>query len=101
MSRPRVDQVEKARADFRQEIRVKRAYLDLKQREIGDAMGLAPARTSVLLANPDEISIGRLRAINGLLDLDPVVVLAFVGFTPKDLKKSASLRSLFVGASGD
>lgn len=100
MSRLRVNEDDKARADFRQEVRVKRAFHDLKQRELGDAMGLAPARTSALLANPDEISIGRLRAINDLLGLDPVVVLAIAGYTPKQLRKSPTLRQL-MGVCGE
>lgn len=94
MARPRIDATEKAREELRTEIRVKRAKLNLSQKEIGEELGLAPARTSVLLADPDAISIGRLRVIHGILGLDPVVVLNVLGFNQKELRKSVALQQL-------
>ena len=87
MSRPRVDPEDAARAAFLREIKVKRAMYDILQRDIGVEIGLTPGATSSLLSRPDDISIGRLRKIIALLHLDPMTVLAFLGYSPKELKQ--------------
>lgn len=87
MSRPRVNSEEVARAAFLREIKVKRAMYDIRQRDIADELGLAPCTMSSLLSRPDDISIGRLRKIIAMLHLDPMIVMAFLGYSPKELKQ--------------
>lgn len=86
MSRPRVDPDEKARGDFLKEIKIKRATLDVKQRELADELDVSQSVMSGLLKRPDKISVGRLRKIIRMLGLDPMIVMLFLGYTPKELK---------------
>lgn len=57
MSRPRTNPDDAARANFQREVKVRRAYLDMTQRELADAVGVAPSVMSVLLNDPDKISV--------------------------------------------
>ena len=86
MSRPRATP-ETSRAAFVREIKIRRAYCDMTQGQLADAVGVVPSVMSTLLANPDKISAGRLRTIVQTLSLDPAVVLAFLGYSSKEIKK--------------
>ena len=86
MSRPRATP-ESAKADLIREIRVRRAEIDLTQNQLADEIGVCPSVMSVLLKDPDKISMGRLRAIVRVLSPDPVVVLTALGYTNKDIQK--------------
>lgn len=87
MSRPRTNPEEVAKAGFQREVKVRRVYLDMTQSELADAVGVVPSVMSVLINNPDKISIGRLRKIIKALSLDPRPVLEFLGYTAKDIQK--------------
>lgn len=86
MSRPRINAEEAAREAFRTEIKVRRAYCDMKQSELADEIGVVPSVMSNLLSNPDKINAGRLRKIIRALSIDPVIILAFLGYTPKEIQ---------------
>lgn len=93
MSKLRTNPEEAARANFQREVKVCRVYLDMTQSELADAVGVVPSVMSVLLNNPDKISVGRLRKIIKTLALDPKPVLAFLGYSSKeisDLERSKS-----------
>lgn len=79
MSRLRVNPDDAARAAFRQEVKVKRAYLDMSQSALATELNIGPSSMSLLLSDPDKISVGRLRAMNKALGLDPAVLLALIG----------------------
>lgn len=87
MSKPRVDPEVAAREAFRKEVRVLRAELDMTQRELAGAIGVVPSVMSNLLANPDKISAGRLRKMVQTLRIDPLVMLAFLGYNQKEIRK--------------
>ena len=87
MSKLRTNPVEAARANFQREVKVCRIYLDMTQRELADAVGVVPSVMSVLLNNPDKISVGRLRTIIKTLGIKPKTVLELLGYTPKDIKE--------------
>lgn len=87
MPKLRVDPIEKAKTDFLREIKIKRAQYDILQRDIGAEINLSVSATSSLLSRPDDISVGRLRKIIAMLRLDPVIVMALLGYSVKDLKK--------------
>ena len=87
MSRPRIDPEAAAREDFRKEVRVQRAELDMTQRELATAIGVVPSVMSQLLSNPDKISMGRLRKMVAVLGINPMVVLAFLGYSQKEIRK--------------
>lgn len=86
MSRPRINPEEAAREAFKMEVKVQRVYRDMKQSELADEIGVVPSVMSNLLANPDKISAGRLRKIIRALSLDPTVILAFLGYTAKEIQ---------------
>ena len=88
MSRPRMTPelaADKARKDFQTEVRVQRARLDMSQRELSDQIGIAPSSMSELLADPDKLSVARLRGIIHALDMDPMPILRLLGFSEKAL----------------
>ena len=86
MSRLRTT-VADTRKAFQQEVRMKRAYYNIMQQDIADTLGVAQSRVSTLMANPDQLSAGRLRDIITMLKLDPIVVLSFLGYSQKEIKK--------------
>lgn len=91
MSRPRATKESmeaSAREAFRQEVKVRRVYRNMKQSELAEAIGVVPSVMSNLLANPDKINAGRLRKIIAALDINPMIVLALLGYSKKDLQKA-------------
>lgn len=82
-----VNQDEAAREALRREVKARRAYLDMTQAALARALGISSPVMSELLANPDKISAGRLRAIIRKLSLDPIVVLNFLGYSQKEIEK--------------
>lgn len=89
MARLREDPDVAAREALLQEIRVKRAVYNVKQSELADVLDIGGPRMSALLKRPEELTAGRLRAIVRRLRLEPGVVLAFMGYSQKDLKELA------------
>lgn len=87
MARLRTDPAKAARDGFQREIRVKRAELDMTQKLLGDRIGVCPSQMSKMLANPDSIDVGKLRQIVAVLEPDPCVVLALLGYSSKAINK--------------
>lgn len=90
MAKLRTDPDVAAREGFRTEIRVCRARLDMSQRGLADCMGEVPSVVSKLLAEPDRLSVERLRKIVRTLGPDPMVVLKLLGYSQRDLKAFAN-----------
>lgn len=89
MSRPRMTPemaIETAKKNFQTEVKIQRVRFDMSQRELGDQIGVVPSVMSGLLANPDKISVGRLRGIIKALDMDPLPILRMLGFSEKDIR---------------
>ena len=89
MSRPRMTPelaAENARKDFQKEVKLQRVKFDMSQRELGAAVGISAPLMSELLADPDKLSIARLRSIVRTLSLDPSTILRLLGFTEKELR---------------
>ena len=86
MSKPRATP-ETAKAAFVREIKIRRVHFDMTQRQLADEVGVAPSVMSTLLSNPDKISAGRLRAIVRTIAPDPLIILAFLGYSAKDIQK--------------
>ena len=89
MSRPRMTPelaAENARKDFQIAVKHRRVDLDLSQRELGAAIGISAPLMSELLADPDKLSIGRLRGLIRTLSLHPATILRLLGFSDKELR---------------
>lgn len=93
MSRPRATP-ETAKKAFVHEIKMRRTDCDMTQGQLADAVGVVPSVMSNLLANPDKINAGRLRTIVQTLAPDPTIILAFLGYTSKDIKNLAERKTL-------
>lgn len=93
MSKLKVNPDEAAREALKREVRIQRVYLDMTRAELADAVGVVPSVMSNLLANPDKISVGRLRSIIKTLSLDPIIILKLLGYSPKDIKDFQQLIS--------
>ncbi len=94
MPRIRVDPEADARAAFTREIRVKRATYEVKQYQLAQALDVGAPRMSALLARPDDLTVERLRGIIKILHLDPAVVLAFLGYSQKEIRKAFTQQNL-------
>lgn len=86
MSRLRTDPTEAAKGVFRQEVKIRRIKLDMTQDELGDSIGVSSSQISKLLANPDSISVERLRRIIAATGLGPAPILTLLGYSPKEIR---------------
>ena len=97
MSRPRqtAESREKAAKDaFRMEIKLQRVHYDMTQGELADEVEMDRSVLSRFLADPDKLSVGRLRKIIHALDLNPKTILALLGYEPRviqNINKEISL----------
>lgn len=85
MSRPRKtpqSREAEARDAFRMEVRLQRTRFGITQKELADRTGTDPSVMSRLMADPDRMSVERLRKIIRTLDINPEVVLAYLGYEP-------------------
>ena len=85
MSRPRQTTESRdaaAKDAFRLEIKLQRVHYDMTQGELADQAGMDRSVMSRFLADPDKLSVGRLRKIIRALDLNPLTILALLGYEP-------------------
>lgn len=64
-----------AKDAFRIEVKVQRIHHDMTQGELAKYADVHPSVMCGLLADPDKISVGRLRKIIEALDLNPTTIL--------------------------
>lgn len=77
---------EKAKNAFRREIGAARVRSGMKQRELAEALGVAPATMSRMMDDPDKISLGRMRRIVELIRPDIEAVLAMCGYGEGEIR---------------
>lgn len=75
-----------AAEDFRREVRARMGYHDLSQADLASKTPMSQSTISNRLRDPNDITVGELRSLNKALGLDPVVVMALLGYARKDLK---------------
>lgn len=89
MSRPRQTKELRdaaAKDAFRLEIKLQRIHYDMTQGELADHAGMDRSVMSRFLADPDKLSVGRLRKIIHVLDLNPLTILALLGYDPRAIQ---------------
>ena len=86
MSRPRGYADEQRKKAFTKAVKVARTKMDIRQSDLAEVIGVQGSRASVLLNNPDSISVGRMRKIIEALDLDLQTVAGLLGYTPKQIR---------------
>ena len=75
--------------DFLREVRSKQGYYNLRtQEELGNAMGLPKSTMRKRLINPESLTIQDLRSMIRVLNLSPVAVLKFLGWSDKAIKSA-------------
>lgn len=90
MSRPRMTPElaeKKAREEFQKEVKHRRIDLDMSQKDLGEQIGVSAPSMCELLADPDKLSVARLRKIIRALDMSPETVLRLLGFDTRKLLK--------------
>ena len=73
--------------DFLREIRKQQGYYNLTtQQELADAAGMSQPTVSNRMKDPSKLTFGEFRGWVKAIKPDPRVVLAFLGYTSKDIK---------------
>lgn len=67
-----------AKAAFRQEVKVNQLLYDMTQADIARQADMDRSVLSRCLANPDKLTVGRLRKIAQALQLNPLTVLGLI-----------------------
>lgn len=86
MSRPRQTRESReaaAKDAFRLEVKLQRTRFGMTQGELADYADTDRSVMSKLLAEPDKLSVGRLRKIIQALSIDREVILALLGYEPQ------------------
>lgn len=81
------DPMATAREAFDKEIRMCRAAIEASQSDIAKVLGVGHSRMSVLINNPDEFTVGRLRKMIRMLKPDPLAVLGLLGYTQTEIRQ--------------
>ena len=90
MARPRMTPelaADNARKAFQKAVKHQRVEFDMSQKELGEALGISAPQISELMANPDKLSIERMRSIINALDIEPLVVLRLLGYSDRAIKQ--------------
>lgn len=93
MSRLKLNQIQKeeaVREALRQEIRVRRAVLDMTQKDLAEQINMDPCVLSRFIREPDKLTAERLRGMVRVLGLSPGTMLAFLGFDAKAIQQFKS-----------
>lgn len=93
MSLPRRTEEQKAKDNFRREIRMRQGYYDLMtQRAVADSTGIPQSTLCKRLAAPEDFTVAELQKLVGALTPDPYIMLQLIGYPDKaiaKMKKSA------------
>ena len=73
--------------DFKEEVRVRLARLDMKQGDLAEDSGIPRSTLSKRLNDPDSITVSQLRGIVSAIKPDAGIVLKLLGYTTQDIKK--------------
>lgn len=80
------DQIQAAKESFQLEVKLQRVRYDMTQGELADQVGMDRSVLSRFLADPDKLSVGRLRKIIQILNIEPEIILALLGYSQKQIK---------------
>ncbi len=80
------DMIQAAKESFQLEVKLQRVRFDMTQGELADQVGMDRSVLSRFLADPDKLSVGRLRKIIQILDIEPEIILALLGYSQKQIR---------------
>lgn len=84
--RKKEDMIQAAKESFRLEVKLQRVRFDMTQGELADQVDMDRSVLSRFLADPDKLSVGRLRKIIQILDIEPEIILALLGYSQKQIR---------------
>ena len=88
MPRIRQKMDEYHREDFLREIRCRQGYYNMMtQQALGDAMGMPKSTVRKRMLEPDTLTAEELRRMVKAIHPDPGIVLRFLGYEGKEIKK--------------
>ena len=80
------DLIQAAKQSFQLEVKLQRVRFDMTQGELADQVDMNRSVLSRCLADPDKLSVGRLRKIIQILSVDPEIILALLGYSQKQIR---------------
>ena len=80
------DLIQAAKQSFQLEVKLQRVRFDMTQGELADQVDMNRSVLSRCLADPDKLSVGRLRKIIQILSVDPEIILAVLGYSQKQIR---------------
>lgn len=80
------DMIQAAQESFQLEVKLQRVRFDMTQGELADRVDMNRSVLSRCLADPDKLSVGRLRKIIQILSIDPEIILALLGYSQKQIR---------------
>lgn len=86
MSKPRRTEEQKKKDAFRGEIAKQLLALGLDQKDLADPLEVSTATVCGMLKDVDTIKPPRMRTLIQTLDIDPVAVLRFLGYSDAKIR---------------
>lgn len=80
------DQIQAAKQSFQLEVKLQRVRFDMTQGELADAADMNRSVLCRCLADPDKLSVGRLRKIIQTLNIEPEIILVLLGYSQKQIR---------------
>lgn len=85
MSRPRKDPEQSRIENFQKAVAHGQVDAGIpKLKNLSDATGIPYATLWRRIGNPDDLTIGQLRSITSIINVDPAAVLELVGYSRKE-----------------
>lgn len=79
-----------ANEDFLKELSHRKVDCGIRtDKELGEMIGVCPSSMSKRKQRPETFAVGELRGLVRVLKPDPVVVLQFLGYSQKEIRKAA------------
>lgn len=80
------DMIQAAKESFQLEVKLQRVRFDMTQGELADQAAMDRSVLSRFLADPDRLRVEQLRNIIRVLDIEPEIILALLGYSQKEIK---------------
>lgn len=80
------DMIQAAKESFQLEVKLQRVRFDMTQGELAEQAGMDRSVLSRFLTDPDRLRVEQLRNIIRVLDIEPEIILALLGYSQREIK---------------
>lgn len=80
------DMIQAAKESFQLEVKLQRVRFDMTQDELAEQAGMDRSVLSRFLTDPDRLRVEQLRNIIRVLDIEPEIILALLGYSQREIK---------------